>query len=567
MNTIIQSKKQTALLLAVLLMLGISGCQNKKPDMEQELKDFIAKYEAKVKPLQKETYLAAWNATLSGKDEDYQKSEKLQQQLVKIYANKEEFNQLKKIKESNSVKDTLLKRELEVLYLNYLGAQVDTNKLAEIIRMQTEIEKTFNTNRVEVNGKTLTDNDVEQVLKTSTNSEELKQTWLASKAIGDKVGDKVRELVKKRNEVAKELGFNNYHEMSLKLSEQDPQEIEKLFDELDNLTRDAFTQVKGVMDDYFAKRYKIKKEELMPWHYQNRYFQEAPVIYEVDMDKYYKDQDIVKLTSTYYAGMGLDIQDVIDRSDLYEKPGKYQHAYCTDIDNEGDVRVMCNVRPNADWMNTMMHECGHAAYDKYISMELPFALRNPAHTFTTEAIAMIFGRFARHPQWIKDMTGISEEEKTKISDDCFKTLRLEQLVFSRWAQVMYRFEKSMYENPDQDLNQLWWNLVEKYQMVKKPEGRNAPDWATKIHVATVPCYYHNYLLGELLASQLYFHITKDVLKSDDYKNTDFVNKPEVGAYLKEKVFAPGARYYWNDMIEKATGEKLTAKYYAKQFVE
>ena len=37
--------------------------------------------------------------------------------------------------------------------------------------------------------------------------------------------------------------------------------------------------------------------------------------------------------------------------------------------------------------------------------------------------------------------------------------------------------------------------------LKKPEGRNMPDWATKIHVALYPCYYHNYLLGELLASQ------------------------------------------------------------------
>jgi peptidyl-dipeptidase A len=41
----------------------------------------------------------------------------------------------------------------------------------------------------------------------------------------------------------------------------------------------------------------------------------------------------------------------------------------------------------------------------------------------------------------------------------------------------------------------------------------------------------------------------------------------VGTYLREKIFMPGARYYWNDMIEKATGEKLTARYYAKQFVE
>jgi peptidyl-dipeptidase A len=74
------------------------------------------------------------------------------------------------------------------------------------------------------------------------------------------------------------------------------------------------------------------------------------------------------------------------------------------------------------------------------------------------------------------------------------------------------------------------------------------------------------MLGELLASQLYFHITTNVLKSEDYRNTDFYNKPEVGNYLKESIFAPGAQFFWNDMIEKATGEKLTAKYYAKQFV-
>ncbi|HPS65235.1 MAG TPA: peptidase M3, partial [Ignavibacteria bacterium] len=110
------------------------------------------------------------------------------------------------------------------------------------------------------------------------------------------------------------------------------------------------------------------------------------------------------------------------------------------------------------------------------------------------------------------------------------------------------------------------DLVEKYQMLKKPEGRNEPDWASKIHIATFPCYYHNYLLGELLASQLYYYMTSNILKSDDFKSQSFVNKPEIGNYLKEKIFMPGSKYYWNDMIEKATGEKLTPKYYAKQFV-
>jgi peptidyl-dipeptidase A len=103
-------------------------------------------------------------------------------------------------------------------------------------------------------------------------------------------------------------------------------------------------------------------------------------------------------------------------------------------------------------------------------------------------------------------------------------------------------------------------------MVKKPEGRNQPDWASKIHIATSPCYYHNYLLGELLASQLNHYVAATVLKSDNFRQSYYGNA-EVGKFLTDKVFMPGSRWYWNDMIEKATGEKLTAKYYADQFVK
>ena len=78
---------------------------------------------------------------------------------------------------------------------------------------------------------------------------------------------------------------------------------------------------------------------------------------------------------------------------------------------------------------------------------------------------------------------------------------------------------------------------------------------------------HNYLMGELLASQLYYYIVTNVIKSGDYKFQSFTNNKAVGDYLKAKIFMPANRYYWNDMIEKATGEKLTARYYAKQFVK
>jgi len=554
------------LLINIFVISFFSGCL-KKEDMTEEFKRFVKDYETKVVPLYTDANTAYFNATISGKEEDYKKAADLQVQLSKIYASKADFAKLKRFKDSNTIQDELLNRQLIKIYNAYASNQIDEKKLEEMIRLQNETEKKFSTFRANVNGKKITDNEVENTLKTSNDSKLLEATWAASKEVGGVINDNLIKLVKLRNEAARELGYKNYHEMSLKLSEQDPQEIENLLNELDNLTRDTFAKLKTDIDEHLAKKYNLPKEKLMPWHYENRFFQEAPKIYNVNLDSYYKDKDIVALTRNYYAGLGLPIDDMISKSDLFEKEGKYQHAYCSNLNRGKDVRVVCNVKPNYNWMGTMLHEFGHAVYDYNIDSTLPWTLREPAHTFTTEAIAMMFGRMASNGQWLVDVVGITKEEKDKIADESFKSLRLEQLTFSRWVQVVYRFEKVMYENPDQDLNKLWWDLVEKYQMLKRPEGRNKPDYASKIHIALYPAYYHNYLMGELLASQYFAYIVKNVLHSEDLKNQSFVNKPEVGKYLLEKVFKPGTKYYWNDMIEKATGEKLTAKYYAKQFVE
>ena len=76
-------------------------------------------------------------------------------------------------------------------------------------------------------------------------------------------------------------------------------------------------------------------DDLRPWHYHDPFFQEAPAIFAADFDSVYAKADILKLCRDFYAGIGLPIDDVIARSDLYEKPGKSPHAFCTDIDREG----------------------------------------------------------------------------------------------------------------------------------------------------------------------------------------------------------------------------------------
>jgi len=127
--------------------------------------------------------------------------------------------------------------------------------------------------------------------------------------------------------------------------------------------------------------------------------------------------------------------------------------------------------------------------------------------------------------------------------------------------TLIRFERELYRHPESDLNRLWWEYVERFQKISPPPKRHQADWASKTHLATAPVYYQNYVLGELMASQLLRHIHHSVVKSESY-----VGNPEVGAYLVGKIFKPGARYDWNTMLMRATGEPLNPEYFIGQFV-
>ncbi len=555
--------------ISLILLIGCNKNQNTNEEtkkMEAELRTIIDNFLVDYKPLEEKTYTAYWNASINSTDSNWAIFADLDMQMNKMFSNKDLFEKVKKIKESGKIQDPILNQELIVFYNAILSKQADTTLLNQISKLTSEIELKYSNFRTNYKGKKLSDNEVEEMLKQNKNSKELEEVWNEQKKIGTLVAADILKLVGLRNQLAKGLGFNNYHEMSLTLSGQDPKEVSALFDELDKLTHYAFAELMKEINENIAKQVNKSPDELMPWHYQNRFFQEAPKIYEIDLDTYYKNQDLIKLTNDYYKSLNLDCEDILERSDLFEKPNKNQHAYCININREKrDIRILCNTKPTARWMETNLHEMGHALYEKYYAEDLPWLLKTPAHIFTTEAVAMIFGRFASNPQWMMDMQIIKPEDKDKILPTSQKILRMQQLVFSRWAQVMYRFEKAMYDNPEQDLNKLWWDLVEKYQMIKRPSNRNMPDWATKIHIATSPCYYHNYLLGELFASQMYEYISAKILNKPD-QIVSFYNEPKVGEFFRDKIFAVGAKYQWNDMIEKATGEKLTAKYFAKQFV-
>ncbi len=534
---------------------------------ETELKEFITAHVEKIKPLEKQANLAWWDAAVTGDPKAYDRSSEMQLQIRRVYSDPKDFAFLKEVKQSKQVKDPLPARQLTVLYNTYLANQIEPGLLKQIVELGTQIEKNFSTFRGTIDGKKVTDNEIKEILKDETDFAQREKAWLASKQVGTAVAADLVRLVKLRNEAARKLGFDNFHTMSLATGEQDVKELDKIFDDLYERTKKPYAKAKAELDQILAKKYGLTPDQLMPWHYHDPFFQETPMVYDLDLDVYYKDKDVKKLAEQFYAGLGLPVDAILAHSDLYEKEGKNPHAFCTHIDREGDVRILCNLKSNEYWMETILHELGHGVYDKYLDYSTPYLLRSPAHSFTTEAMAMFFGRLSRNPAWMQQMLGLSDAQRAEIEKVGGKYAQLKQLIFARWDMVMYYFEKALYANPDQDLTKLWWDLVEKYQLVKRPPHRTNPDWAAKIHFAVAACYYHNYMLGELLASQWHHTLVNKVLALKSDKGVSYVGQKKAGQYLREKVFEAGDLYPWDEMIQRSTGEPLTAKYFVEQFVK
>jgi len=531
--------------------------------VDQRAARFIAEHESKIRPLEIEVGKRWWIANTSGQDEDFARKQEIETQLDLALADKTRFAELKAIHEGG-VKDPLVARQIKILYLQYLSKQVDPELLAKMVAKANAVEQAFNIYRPTVDGQELSDNDVRQVLRRSTDSARRRAVWEASKGVGAVVAADLRGVVDLRNEAAQKLGFKNYHVMQLSLAEQSQEQVIKLFDELDELTREPFRKAKAEIDGRLAELLTIPVDELQPWHYHDPFFQESPAVFNADLDSVYAKVDILKLCREFYAGIGLPIDDVIARSDLYERKGKSPHAFCTDIDREGDVRVLANITASEQWMGTMLHELGHSVYSsKNIPRTLPYVVRTDAHILCTEGVAMQFERFSKSADWLASM-GVTVPDPKQFNEIGAKLRRNQLLIFSRWCQVMLRFEKGLYENPDQDLNALWWSLVEKYQLVKRPAGRNAPDYAAKIHIVSAPCYYHNYMLGQLFASQVHHALAREVLRKPA-NQAIYTGRKEAGEFMRTKVFAPGRTLDWNALTRHATGEDLNPKAFAADF--
>lgn len=551
---------------AVLILASVAGAQTMPSDADRQCAALCAEYAARLKPLFVEAQNAWWDANITGTDAAYARKQAADQALIDLHSERPFFARIKSAKDGGGLTEPGLRRQLDVMYRAFLEHQADPAIQKQISALQNEADRLFNNYRPRLGDRTVHENDLRGILAKTTDTAEAEAAWKAYMDVGGPIASKLAEMARLRNQLARKLGYRNYYVLSLYLQELDEAELLKLFDELEARTREPYARLKAQIDSGRARRFGVTAAELQPWHYGDFFFQELPAEQQAGLEEAYAGVDPVGLSRKYYAGLGLELDDILARSDLYEKPGKCPHGYGVDMDRAGDVRVLANVKPNLYWSTTMIHEAGHAIYYQYIRPDVPFLLHDVAHSMTTEGVAQMFGAVTRSEPFLTGTLMIPAARAQELSQAVERAIHADRLVFSRWSQVMVRFERGLYADPEQDLAKLWSDLRQKYQLLPAGGVVGRPDYAAKFHLFTNPVYYHNYLMGELFAAQVRHRIVTDVVRGQDAVAA-MCGHPEVGAYLREQVFGPGNLYSWRELIVRATGERLTTRYFVEESVQ
>lgn len=518
---------------------------------------FLEDENNKLQQLHKECAEASWMVNTTG-EEKWQQKEAEAEATYKLYCS--DSTRFKRIKDflDTTVEGSVEHRQLQRLYQEAAENQLTDDILKEIVSRTSTLSNRMTTFRGEIDGRKVTENDIRETLLSSSDNELRRKMWEASKQIGRVISEDLLQLIKLKNKAAQTLGYRNYYELSFELQELDLDEIFSIFKELKEITDAPFRMIKDEIDSELASKLNVAVCDLRPWHYSDAFFQDAPAVSGANLTPVLQKQDIEKLTSDTFASLHMDIDELLKNGDLYEREGKNPYAFCQDVDRKGDIRVLCNIKQNQYWMETMLHEYGHAVYDKYIDPKLPFILRTPAHILMTEAVAMFFGRVTKFKEWLQKFLQLPGNKLEDMLDSTTKSLRRQMFITARWVLTFVFFERALYEDPDQDLNKLWWDLVQDIQYQSPPDNRDEPDWAAKMHFTMAPVYYHNYLLGELVASQFHDYIDQNV--------SDSIFTKQTGQFFINEVFRHGDRYTWQELLEKATGHRLSPTYFVKQFV-
>ncbi len=576
-----------SILLTALFLLAPVGAEAKEgkskqppppiPAADLAAAELVGEHVQLYRPLYLESGDAFWEAMTTGSEDAFARKTEIDGRMRGVFADAGRFGRIRALLADPSLVDEELRRQLEMLERLYLRHQIPDGSRARINEIENQVDWIFTSYRMDVADESWSMADVERTMTSSRDGALLEEAWKASKKVGEPLLLLHRELVGIRNEVARELGYADWVELALRSQDFDPEWLDAFFAEVEAATDEPFRQLKSdEIDPVLAERFGIGVEELMPWHYGNPYFQDVPPgLYEVDLDALYGRRDheqVVADAAEFFRGIGMPADSILARSDLHPRDGKNPHAMAHKMDLErADTAILLMNLPlppnpqNRMGTATLLHELGHCVHYEGVDLGQPYLLLD-VDSQTTEALAMLLERQVSTADWMTHFLGVPEEEARAAADAAWKAVRAQEIIFARWCLVIYHWEKDIYANPDQDWGDAWWRHKERFQGLKRPEGWSNPDPLGKYHLATASAtYYNNYAVGSFVAAQVAAALADHI--GQDVRSATYRGDVRVGEWLVGRYTAPGARLGWLQLVEQATGARLSTEAWRRQFVE
>lgn len=474
-----------------------------------------------------------------------------------------------------------LKRKLKLLKLSLtLPAPKDPNKRAELTKLTASMEGDYGKGKYcpeGDKGKCLSLPELEQIIGSSRDPEELKRAWLGWHQIAVPIRKDYVRFVELSNEGAKEMGFADTGAMWRSKYDMEPDafaaEMERLWQQVKPLYDSLYTYTRRKLSEKYGKEV-VSEDKPIPAHLLGNMWAQSwgniyPLLAPANAGQGYDLTQILKSRNTdakqmvlygeaFFTSVGFETlpQTFWDRS-LFTKPADREvvcHASAWDLDYEKDVRLKMCIQINEEDFSTVHHELGHNYYQMAYSKQ-PFLFRDSANDAFHEAIGDTIALSVTNP-YLKQL-GFIDKVPDQSADIGFLLNRaLDKVAFLPFGYLVDQWRWQVFSGqvkPD-GYNKAWWDLREKYQGIAPPVPRSEQDFdaGAKYHVpANTP--YARYFLASILQFQFHRALCREAgFQGPLYQCSIYGNK-QAGEKLKG-MLAMGLSEPWPNALKAMTGE-------------
>lgn len=575
------------IIYSICVALLLVSCNADHSKIQAEAQTFIDAYTKEYVALYKASSEAQWKSNIeivAGDTSNAKATEAANEAYALFTGSAENISNAKKYLEHRKHLTEIQVRQLEyILFAAGNNPQTIPDIVKERIKAETaQGEKLYGFD-FQLDGKSISTNALDEILKTSTNLDERRKAWEASKEVGVGLKEGLVQLRKLRNETVQALGYPDYFSYQVSEYGLGTEDMMEMMRTLNKELRPLFRELHTYARYELAKKYGVTEvPDYIPADWlSNRWSQDWSSMVKVeglDIDAVLKTKTpewIVKEGERFYISLGFDPlpESFWEKSSLYPLPAdskvkKNNHASAWHMDLDKDLRSLMSVEPNSEWFETSNHELGHIYYYmSYTRPEVPPLLRGGANRAYHEAMGSLMGLAAMQKPFLVGRGLVPADAKSDEVQILLKEA-LNYAVFIPFAAgVMSEFEKSLYSDnlSEAEFNKRWWELVKEYQGVVPPTNRDEKycDAATKTHINDDPAQYYDYALSYVLLFQLHQHIAKNILNQEP-RATNYWGNKEVGVFLKS-IMEPGASKDWRKVLKETTGEDLNARAMVEYF--